>query len=165
MDINTIQFITEGEVKAMPIIDFEITRSQITNKNTNVKRDSYSAVAKLDRLTSFRWTISNDDYALFHYFSGRNYISDQFSVKGHIRIIETKWPERNGQKAHSSYRIDLYATEDLKWSFDITRSQFLAVYQAGLKSGNLAYLKPIEHIPGSRETEVKVEAKAEEMPF
>lgn len=158
MQLNLINYLTEEEIKAMPLVDLEVTKSTITSKNSNVHRDTYSAMLKFDRLTSFRINITNDDFALLHYFSGKQYISDQFTVRAHVRVIETKWPEKDGREAHSSYRLDIYVTEDLKWSFDITKAQFLPVLKMGIKSGNLLAFKPIERLPGKQEKEANEDA-------
>ena len=136
MQINLINYVTEEEIKAMPLVDLEVTKSTITNKNSNVRRDTYSAMLKFDRLAHFKLNITNDDFALLHYFSGKQFINDQFNVRAHVRFVETKWPEKDGREAHSSYRIDIYVTEDLRWSFDITKSQFLPVLKMGIKAGS-----------------------------
>ena len=154
MQLNLINYVTEEEIKAMPLVDLEVTRSTITNKNSNVRRDTYQAILKFDRLTSFKLNITNDDFALLHYFSGKQYVSDQFTVRAHVRIIETKWPAKDGREAHSSYRLDIYVTEDLRWSFDITKAQFLPVLKMGIKSGSLSAFMPIERLPGKQEKEV-----------
>ena len=164
MQLNLINYVTEEEIKAMPLVDLEVTKSSITNKNSNVRRDTYQAMLKFDRLTSFKLNITNDDFALLHYFSGKQYINDQFTVRAHVRIIETKWPEKDGREAHSSYRLDIYVTEDLRWSFDITKAQFLPVLKMGIKSGSLVAFKPIERLPGKQEKEVIEEASPEEVP-
>ena len=91
-------------------------------------------------------------------------MADQFTVQAHVRIIETKWPEKDGRKAHSSYMIQIYLTDDLKWEFDITKSQFLPVYLAGIKAGNLSQFKSIEKIPGKTDKEV-VKEEEEKLPF
>ena len=155
MQLNLINYVTEEEIKAMPLCDLEVTRSNITSKQNNIRRESFQAILRFDRLTSFRMNITNDDFALLHYFSGKQYISDQFTVRAHVRIIETKWPEKDGRPAHSSYRLDIYVTEDLKWSFDITKAQFLPVLKMGIKNGSLANFKPIERLPGKQEEEVE----------
>lgn len=164
MQLNLINYVTEEEIKAMPLVDLEVTKSTITNKNSNVRRDAYSAMLKFDRLAHFKLNITNDDFALLHYFSGKQYISDQFTVRAHVRIIETKWPEKDGREAHSSYRIDIYVTEDLRWSFDITKSQFLPVLKMGIKAGSLIAFKPIERLPGKQEKEETAEPAPEEAP-
>ncbi len=164
MQLNLINYVTEEEIKAMPLVDLEVTKSTITNKNSNVRRDTYQAMLKFDRLTSFKLNITNDDFALLHYFSGKQYINDQFTVRAHVRIIETKWPEKDGRPEHSSYRLDIYVTEDLRWSFDITKAQFLPVLKMGIKSGSLIAFKPIERLPGKQEKEVEEEAPKEDAP-
>ena len=97
MLLNSIQFIKPEEVSAMPVVAMEVTHSVITNKNSEVKRDSYSAALKFDRLTSFKLNISGDDFALIHYYSQRKYLAEQFNVQAHVRMIETKWPEKDGR--------------------------------------------------------------------
>ena len=155
MNLNLINYITKEEIDAMPLCDLEVTKSTITSKTNNVRRESFQAILRFDRLTSFRMNITNDDYALLHYFSGKQYISDQFNVRAHVRIIETKWPAKDGRPEHSSYRLDIYVTEDVKWTFDITKAQFLPVLKMGIKNGSLAAFKPIERLPGKQEEEVE----------
>ena len=164
MQINSIQFIKPEEVNAMALVPMEVTKSVIANKNTEVKREQFSAALKFDRLTTFKLNISNDDFALIHYYSQRKYLADQFTVQAHVRVIETKWPEKDGRKAHSSYLIQIYLTDDLKWEFDITKSQFLPVYLAGIKAGSLSQYLPIEKIPGKSDKEV-VKEEEEKLPF
>ena len=164
MQINLINYVTEEEIKAMPLVDLEVTKTTITSKTTNVHRDTYQAVVKFDRLSSFKLNITNDDFALLHYFSGKQYISNQFTVRAHVRVVETKWPEKDGREAHSSYRLDIYVTEDLRWSFDITKAQFLPVLKMGIKQGSLVAFKPIERLPGKQEKEVIEEETPDEVP-
>ena len=165
MLLNSIQFIKPEEVNAMAIVPMEVTKSTITNKNTEVKRDAFSAALKFDRLTSFKLNISGDDFALIHYYSQRKYLADQFTVQARVRIVETKWPEKDGRKAHSSYLIQIYLTDELKWEFDITKSQFLSAFLAGIKVGGLSQYKPIEKIPGKQDKEVVVQEEEEKLPF
>ena len=54
MQINLINYLTEEEIKAMPLVDLEVTKTTITSKTTNVHRDTYQAVVKFDRLSSFK---------------------------------------------------------------------------------------------------------------
>ena len=165
MLLNSIQFIKPEEVSAMPVVAMEVTHSVITNKNSEVKRDSYSAALKFDRLTSFKLNISGDDFALIHYYSQRKYLAEQFNVQAHVRMIETKWPEKDGRKAHSSYLLQIYLTDELKWEFDITKSQFLSAFLAGIKAGGLSQYKPIEKIPGKTDKEVVVQEEEDKLPF
>lgn len=162
MNINSIQFITPEEIAAMPIVDMEVTHRSFVSKNSSIRSEQYSAELQFDRVTRFRLNISGDEFALLHYFSNRKYVADQFTVKAKARVVETKWPEKNGQKAHSSYKIDIYLTNSLRWSFDLTHSKFLEVLQNGVNSGALAYMKFIERTPGAVEKDTEAEAPKEE---
>jgi hypothetical protein len=153
MEINSIKFISDEEIKAMAPVNMEVTRQEITKTGSEVHREVFSAVMLFSRLAKFKLNITNDDFALLHYFSQKNYISDQFVVKAHARVVETKWPARDTQKAHSSYLLDIYLTKDLKWEFNITKSKFLPVFLEGVKLGDLAAFAPIARIPGNKEEE------------
>ena len=157
--INSIRFIKPEEVNSMASAPMEVTRSVILNKTTGVKREMYSAAVKLDRLTTFPLTIDSNEYALLHYHIQRKKFDDQFTVQAKIRIIETKWPERENRKAHSSFMIQVYVNDNVKWEFDITHSTFLLALQAGYKEGALEAFKPVEKIPGQsdKEEEERVE--------
>lgn len=178
MNINSIKFLKPEEINSMPMAAFDVTRSVITVKDTEIKRDVYSAEVKLGRLTKFKINLSSDDFALLCYFTKKpldGYIPNQFSTQAHVRIVETKWPERGEKKAHSSYIIQVYLDEDLKWEFDITDTQFLKNFLKGVEAGVLKEFAPAVKIPGSQEKEVRtaqdlqedapVEEGGEKLPF
>ena len=56
MQLNLINYVTEEEIKAMPLVDLEVTKSSITNKNSNVRRDTYQAMLKFYRLIRNTYT-------------------------------------------------------------------------------------------------------------
>ena len=161
--VSGINFIKEDEVKTMPMAPMEVTKALIVNKDTGVKRDAYSAQVKFDYYSSFKFPsgITSDDYALIHYHSKRKKHDDQFVVQAHVRIVETKWPEREGRKARSTYMIQIYLNNNLKWEFDITSTQFLNAFLQGLSEGDIEKVySPVERIPFS--SEEKEEPKAAE---
>ena len=167
--VSGINFIKEDEVKTMPMAPMEVTKALIVNKDTGVKRDTYSAQVKFDYYSSFKFPsgITSDDYALIHYHSKRKKHDDQFVVQAHVRIIETKWPEREGRKARSTYMIQIYLNNNLKWEFDITSSQFLNAFLQGLAEGDIEKaFAPVERIPFSFDDkeEPKVAEDLQELP-
>ena len=173
MKVNGIRFITPEEVNAMSQVDLEVTRTSFGSKTGDVKRDMYSIEVKFDRLTSRKLPISNDDFALLHFYSERKYLADQFTVQAKARIVETQWPEKDGRPAHSSYLLQIYATDELKWEEDITNKQFVNVYLKGIKNGDLKDFLPVVRIPGIQEKEVIQEdikegnpsGESEKLPF
>ena len=173
MKINGIRFITPEEVNAMNSVNLEVTKALLGGKSSDVKRFMFSIDVQFDRLTSHKMTISNDDFALLHYYSERKYLADQFTVQARARIVETKWPEKDGRPAHSSYMLQVYCTDELKWEEDITNKQFVNVYLKGIKNGGLKEFLPVARIPGLQEKEVIQEdikegdpsGDAEKLPF
>ena len=153
MKINGIKFITPEEVNEMSPVEIEVTKTSFGGKSGDVKREMFNIDVKFDRLTSRKIPINNDDYALLHYYSERKYLADQFTVQARARIVETKWPEKDGRPAHSSYLLQVYATDDLKWEEDITNKQFVNVYLKGIKNGDLKDFLPVVRIPGVQEKE------------
>src|SRR5574344_357184 len=162
LKINSIEFITPEEVKAMPTVNMVITRTEFANKDTGAKRTNYGAELKFDReLTTFPIHITSDDFALLHYFSERKSIADQFVVPAHVRLIRTDWPEHDGYKANSTYKLDIYVTDQCKWSFGISRSKFLDVLLMGIKSGVLKDFAPIVRVPSKKEADTAAAPAAE----
>ena len=161
MKLNSIRFISQEEVNAMAQADLEVTKTTFGKAN-EVKRDSYSIEVKLDRLTSHKLPISKDDFVLLHYFSERKNLADQFVVACRARIIETQWPEKDSRPAHSSYLLQIYVNEDLKWEEDFSYLQFRNVYLKGIKNGGLKEFLPVIRIPGIQEKEVDLEEPKEE---
>ena len=159
--INSIRYVTPEEVKAMSVADLEVTHS-VFGKANEVKRDSYTIEVKLDRLTSHKISIQKDDFVLLHYFSERKNLADQFVVPCRARIIETQWPEKDNRPAHSSYLLQIYVNDDLKWEEDFSYLQFRKVYLQGIKNGGLKEFLPVIRIPGSQEKEVELEEPKEE---
>ena len=159
--INSIQFIKEEEVFQMATASMEVTKQTIENKATGVKRDAYSASVRFNRLHMYKFNIQSDDYALLHYYSKRKVPANQFVVPVRTRIIETKWPEKDGRKAHSRFAIQVYVTDKLKWEFDITNTQFMNSFSAGLEEGELKDYEPVIKIPGKQDKEVINEVKEE----
>lgn len=151
MNLNSIQFITPEEIEAMTDAELEVTKRTYVDRRTGVRRTAVTARLILDRLTEYPLKVDFDDFSLLHYHTKRKYVSDQFSVRAKVRIVETKWPERNGQKAHSSFKLDVYVSPILKWSEDITRDRFLHVVMAGIESGTLSNMKLFERIPAFKE--------------
>lgn len=170
MKINGIRFITPEEVNSMPLVDLLVTKASIGSKDSDIKREMYYVDVKFDRLTSRRMNITSDDYALLHFYSERKYIADQFLVRARARIVETKWPDKDGRPAHSSYMLQVYCTEELKWEQDVTKQQFINVYLKSIKNGELKEFLPVIRIPGNEEREVTQEEKDpnnsdEKLPF
>lgn len=162
MKVNGIKFITPEEIAGMSPVDLEVTKTSFGGKTGDVKREMYNIEVKFDRLTSRKLPISNDDFALLHFYSERKYLADQFTVQAKARIVETQWPEKDGRPAHSSYLLQIYATDELKWEEDITNKQFVNVYLKGIKNGDLKDYPPVVRIPGSQEKEVIQEEPKED---
>jgi hypothetical protein len=178
LKLNSIEYISPEEVAAMPTAQLVVTRTDFTNKETGVRKTNYNAEIKFDRgLTSFPIHITNDDFALLHFYSQRKSIAEQFVVPCHVRLVQTNWPEHDGYKANSTYKLDIYATEQCKWSFGLNRTKFLEVLLQGIKSGELKQYAPIVRVPSKKEeaetvkevpaAEIakKSKEKTEQLPF
>ena len=172
--INTINFITKEEVEAMPTVNMEVTRNVISSHNTGVRRETFTGTLRFNKLASFRINLSSDEYALLNYFAGKNGYSDQFNVKAKVRFIETQWPANGDLKARSTYLVDVYVDEDLRWSFDLTHHKFLPVLKKNFEKGELQAYTPIVRAPGKREQDEAAEGastpldnaeKKDEIPF
>ena len=90
------------------------------------------------------------------FFQGRREVQSQFSCPCRVRIVETKWPEKEGRKARSTYMIQIYVDKELKWEFGITGTIFLKAFLEALEGGDLGpQFKPVENIPYANEIEPK----------
>lgn len=156
--INGVKFLQPEEINSMVAARLEVTRNLLTNKTTGVKREMFSALVRFDRLHSFSFDIDNNEYALLNYHIQRKKTDDQFEMSCKVRLIETKWPEKDGRKAHSSYLLQIYVNDDLRWEFNFSaKSTFVKAMLAGYKDGKLQEYKPIERIPGQFDEEEKVD--------
>lgn len=168
--INKIKFITAEELKSMPLTPFEITKSIIQSKDRDVKRESFLGVVKLDPLTPYKINLSPCEFALLLYHTkGRNkdnnYIPSHFKAQARVRLVETQWPENGDRKANSTYELQVYVNDDLKWESDITDSDFLKAVLTGNKEGFLKEYVPVIRIPGKQEKEVSdIQDLQEEAP-
>lgn len=170
--LNSINFITPEELAVMPTVTIEVTRTIYPAKNNKPASDRYEALCKFDSrgLVKYPLKVDRDTWALLHYTTGRSFPGSTFAVNGRARVIETQWPATDTRRAHSSYRLEVYVDEDLKWEADITYDNFLKVYKKGLAKGDVnGIFAPYVRIPGKQEGEpippAKPELVAEDMPF
>ena len=168
---NKAPFITDEEVSKMATVPMLIERSVFINKTNNSKRKSYVGNLEFDKdLTLLPIRLTSDEFALLHFYSGRKAISDQFRVTAKVRIIRTDWPEHNGMKANSTYRIDVYISKELSWSVELGRNKFIHVLLKGVENGTLKQFTPLVSIPTLKdmkevEKEVKENLEDNTVPF
>lgn len=145
---NKAPFITDEEVAKMATVPMLIERSVFVNKANNTKRKSYVGTLEFDKdLTLLPVRLTSDEFALLHFNSGRKVISDQFRITAKVRIIRTDWPEHDGMKANSTYRIDIYISKELSWSIELGRNKFIYVLLKGIENGNLKQFTPLVTVP------------------
>lgn len=157
LKLNSINFITPEELEKMPQVSIEVNRVYYPAKNNKPASENYSAVCKLDPRGHVKFPIRIDanQWLLLHYLTGRNYPANQFVVPGKIRLIETQWPESPTRKAHNTVHIEVYVDEDLRWDFDITRSDFYKVFKKAIERGDVnKVFTPYTRVPGTQETEI-----------
>lgn len=169
LKLNSINFLTEEEIKKMIPARMEITHRSFGSGN-KPRSDRYSAELIIDDRTKIRYPldIDNNQFAIFK-FSSANYKSagEQFYVEGKFRIIETKWPAKENSKEHSSYLIHIYVNDLLKWEASLDRTTFIQAYLAAIKAGALdKSFAPLVRLPGKWEAEeTSEELPNEDLPF
>ena len=86
-------------------------------------------------------------------------------AQARVRLVETQWPENGDRKANSTYELQVYVNDNLKWESDITDTDFLKAVLTGNKEGFLKEYVPVIRIPGKQEKEVSdIQDLQEEAP-
>lgn len=170
--LNSINFITPEELAVMPAVAIEVTKTFYPAKNNRPASERYEALCRFDSrgLVKYPLKVDRDTWALLHYSTGKSYPGNTFIVPGKARLIETQWPATDTRRAHSSFRLEVYVDEDLKWDADVTYDNFLKVFKKGLAKGDVnGVFAPYARIPGKQEGEpippAKPELVTEDMPF
>jgi len=158
--INSIEWITERELKAMPEAECRITRERMTTRQSKIDREMYFADIYFDktRTVSHHVNLSAQQWALIATYLDKSYVPDQFESTCRVRIIKTNWDEKR-----SGYALDVYFNEKVKMSFNLNKTDFLALYQVRLEKGLIdKKYAPLERTPGKAEASEEEKADLDE---
>lgn len=164
--INSIDWLSQKEIDAMEIANMTVTKRTMTAKDTGVVSHAYSAVVSFDfdEDVQYKLNITNDEYALLNFRRGSKRKVQQFKIPCKVRMIETKWPAKGNGKEHSSYIIQIYVSESLKWEEDFTKTKFMDVYKEGLAQGEFKKFMPLVRIPGEKDKAEQAEKPDVKVP-
>lgn len=165
---NSINFLRPEELKAMKHVRLEATKTTL-GKEGGVQRHVFNGLVKIAKDVEYGFSLTRDEYALLRLKKESKYAVDQFEVDALMRVIETKWPGKDGAPGYSSYLLQICVDDDkdLRWEYDITRVKFCSVYKGNLAKGNLVGFEPVIRIPTAKDKEViqEVQESTEEAPF
>jgi len=156
-EVNTLENITDEEVKALPEIQAIVTDQLMHSKTSNVDTHRYYANIYLDPRTLYYVPLDPNQYSILTLLNRKRFVDNQFTTKAKIRLIETRWPTK------SYFSLDvIFDREYLKVHLAVEPDDpFITNLLLRLKMGHIdAKFKPLLRYPnkGDQEPEVKTEA-------
>jgi hypothetical protein len=156
-EVNTLENITDEEVKALPEIQAIVTDQLMHSKAANVDTHRYYANIYLDPRTLFYVPLDANQYSILTLLNRKRFVDNQFTTKAKIRLIETRWPTK------SYFSLDvIFDREYLKIHLAVDPDDsFITNLMLRLKMGHIdVKFRPLVRIPnqGDKEPEAKSEA-------
>lgn len=156
-EVNTLENITEEEVKALPEIQAVVTDQLMHSKSNNVDTHRYYAYIYLDPRTLYYVPLDPNQYSILTLLNRKRFVDNQFSVKAKLRLIETKWPTK------SYFSMDVIFDRDyLKIHLPVAEDDsFITNLLLRLKVGHIdAKFKPLLRYPNQGDKEPESQAAA-----
>jgi hypothetical protein len=159
--INSIEWITERELKAMPEAECRITRERMTTRQSKIDREMYFADIYFDKTH----TVSHHVNLSAQQWGPHRDVSRQVLRARSIRIDlpRPNHQDELGRETFRLYALDVYFNEKVKMSFNLNKTDFLALYQVRLEKGLIdKKYAPLERTPGKAEASEEEKADLDE---